>query len=192
MLPAQPQPLALESPSKQTQKPQGSQGTPTRPRHTREDAALSPANPGARHGAQLSTTQQHFACNSQVLFTGILYPWQLHQGPCGNTLPQTLPQSHREHHPSCVQSSQGQPAPIETGDSSQARPCSVGRAVEGSLFTSCFSSKQLSGCGEGFPSLRMEGKSSCFAPSHPGLHLPARDNQPPSFQRDPRVRWGPG
>lgn len=118
-----------------------------------------------------------------MLLTGILYPWQFHRGPFRNTLPQTLPRSHREHNPSCVQSSQGQPARTETGNSSQARPCSVGRAME---------SKQLLGCSEGFPSLEMEGKSGRSAPSHPDLHLPARDYRPPSLQRDPRVCWGPG
>lgn len=102
------EPPAPESPSKQIRKPWGSWGTPARPRHAREDATLSAANSSTVHRArtlpaQLSTTLQHFSCDSQELFAGTLYPWQLAQGPFGNApshvLPQTLPRSHKGHRP---------------------------------------------------------------------------------------------
>lgn len=55
------------------------------------------------------------------------------------------------------------------------------RAAKGGLFTLCSSSKQLSGCGEGFPGSWREGWPPCSL-SHPGLHL---------SEGSPGTAWGP-
>lgn len=89
---------------------------------------------------------------------------------CPMFCPKFCPDPARDTIPVGTRPSRGQPAPIEAGGSGRARPGSAGRAVEGGLFTSRSSSKQLLGCGEGFPGSGREGRPPCslpprFAPS---------------------------
>ena len=191
-------PPAPESPSKQTQKPWGSRGTPARPRHAREDAALSTVNPSTVQRARTlsawpSTTLQHFSCNSQMLFAGTPYPWQLAQGPFGNVLPhvlpQTLPRCHKGHRPGWHAAV---PGTTSTHRGGWQRPSETWLRGEGGgrrfVYITLLFQTALGAAVRDSPA--REGKGGHPAPSHPGLHLPAREDRPPSPRRDPRRGLG--